>query len=127
MSGLLLDTDVLVDHLRGVPGAVRYFRENAERVHLSVISIAELFAGVRDGEERDALSALRSSFPCLPIDVPIAERAGLFKREFAHSHRVGIADCLIAATAMNHGLTLQTLNTKQFPMFKGLKAPYRKS
>lgn len=55
MDRLLLDSDVLIDYLRGQADAVAYLEARTEALLISVISVAELFAGVRDGRERTAL------------------------------------------------------------------------
>jgi hypothetical protein len=57
----------------------------------------------------------------------IAERGGLFSRDYRASHGCGLADCLIAATADLHGLSLVTLNAKHFPMLHDVETPYRKT
>jgi len=61
---LLLDTDVLIDYLRGIPLAVSYLEGCTEVLLISVITVAELFAGVREGRERTTLSNCRKiTFP----------------------------------------------------------------
>jgi hypothetical protein len=49
---LLIDTDVLIDYLRDYPDAVSYVEAQQERLFISVVTVAELYAGVREGEER---------------------------------------------------------------------------
>jgi predicted nucleic acid-binding protein len=60
------------------------------------------------------------------VDAAIAVRGGLFRRDYAKSHGVGIADALIAATAEVAGATLVTLNRKHFPMLASVVVPYQK-
>jgi predicted nucleic acid-binding protein len=127
MKTLLVDTDILVDYLRGVPKAVRFVRDHAESIVLSVISVAELHTGVRDDEEERALAGFLELFPLLPVTPEVAVRGGRYCREFAKSHQLGLADALIAATAVEFNAELRTLNTKHFPMLKGLRLPYKKS
>ena len=52
---LLIDTDVLLDDLRDYPAAVNYGEAPQERCLSSVVMVAELYAGVREGEERARL------------------------------------------------------------------------
>ena len=125
-SRLLLDSDVVVDYLRGVPEAVTYLEERSETLLLSAITVAELFAGVREGKERTALHAFLGAFEIVAVDREIAERGGLFRREFGKSHGVGLADALIAASATHRDAALVTLNVKHFPMLGGVEPPYRK-
>jgi len=126
MRGILLDTDIWVDYLRGLPKAVDFVKAHAEQLVLSAVIIAELYAGVKDKDERDHLDELISLFPVLPITAEIAKLGGLHKRDYFRSHGVGLADGLLAATAQIHHLELKTLNIKHYPMFRELKPPYSK-
>lgn len=122
----LVDTDVLIDYLRGNDKAVKYVKTHSRRIVLSTISVAELYAGVREGEERKELDEFVKLFPVFPVTLKIAGMGGLYKRDFFKSFRVGLADALIAATAKTHNADLKTLNVKHFPMLKDLKPPYIK-
>lgn len=123
---LLVDTDVLVDYLRGLPAAVAYMQANANRICLSAIVVAELCAGVRDDDELKRIDEFLALFPVLPVTASLARSGGLFKRDYFQSHGTGLADAIIAATAEVHHAELKTLNVRHFPMFKSLKPPYRK-
>jgi predicted nucleic acid-binding protein len=123
---LLVDTDVLIDYLRGQPEAVEYLEGRQETLLISAITVAELFAGVREGKERIALATFLSAFETIPVDAAIAERGGLFRRDYAGSHNTGLADALIAATAEQVRAQLVTLNRKHFPMLSGAHVPYHK-
>lgn len=123
---LLIDTDVAIDYLRGQADAVTYIESLSSSNLLSAITVAELFAGVRDGAERTALESFIRAFQVVPVDAAIAERGGLFRRDFGKSHGVGLADALIAASAEAHGATLVTLNAKHFPMVGTPLVPYKK-
>ncbi len=65
-------------------------------------------------------------FPVFPVTTEIAKKGGLHKRDYFKSHSVGLADGIIAATTETHDVDLKTLNTKHYPMLKGLKRPYFK-
>jgi predicted nucleic acid-binding protein len=123
---LLIDTDVLVDYLRGQPKAVEYLEGREEAMVVSSITVAELFAGVREGRERTALSTFLSAFETIPVDTGIAERGGLYRRDYGRSHNTGLADALIAATAEQVRAPLITLNRKHFPMLSNVQVPYTK-
>ena len=124
LAPLLFDTDVLIDYLRGRPEAVDYIDTLTTPFFLSVITIAELYAGVRDGTERTQLDAFASAFSIIPLDRDIAMLGGLYRRDYGKSHGTGLADALIAATVTTRGLTLVTLNKKHFPMLTALFIPY---
>jgi predicted nucleic acid-binding protein len=123
---LLIDTDVFIDFLRGQADAVAYLHGLADRPLVSAVTVAELYAGVRDGAERAALDALIATVTVVPVDEAVAVRGGLIRRDYAKSHNVGIADALIAATAELSQATLVTLNQKHFPMLASVHVPYRK-
>ena len=123
---LLVDTDVLIDYLRGRAEAVEFLESRTEELLISAMSIAELHAGVREGEERSALSEFLTAFEIVPIDRATAERGGLLRRDYGRSHGVGLADALIAATAELAQVRLATLNRKHFPMLSGIVLPYTK-
>lgn len=124
---MLVDTDIVIDYLRDVPEAVDFVEANIDQITISAITVAELYQGVRDGAEREVLDVFLSAISVLDTCLSIGRNAGLFRRQYKPSHNPGLADCLIAATAVEHGIPLKTLNTKHFPMLKDVDAPYSKS
>ena len=123
---MLVDSDVLIAHLRGL-GAARDWLIDARKngpLAISVVSIAELVGGMRSVEHREVWRLL-SSFRAEPATEIIARRAGEMMRRYRRSH-TGIerGDYLIAATADVKGLQLATLNVRHFPMFKDLRPPF---
>jgi predicted nucleic acid-binding protein len=104
VAELLVDTDVFVDHLRGS----RELEPRGDTLAYSVVTRAELFAGPAEHEPvvRALLSALRE----YPVDREVSERAGRLRRD----EGVPMADALIAATALQHGLSLMTRNRRHF-------------
>ena len=123
---LLLDSDVLVDFLRGYGPAVAFVKARADRIVLSSIVAAELQAGVKETAEQTVLDDLLAIFRVAPVTAAIARVAGILKRDFGKSHGVGLADAILAATAQAEGAELATLNVKHYPMIKGLRPPYEK-
>lgn len=124
---VLVDTDVMVDFLRGHPKAVALVQAQSDRIILSSIVVAELYAGVRGDAELRTLDNLMCLFRIVPVSLELARVAGLHKRNYAKSHGVGLADALMAATAQAEHADLSTLNVKHYPMIKGLKAAYIKT
>ncbi|MBS1846687.1 MAG: type II toxin-antitoxin system VapC family toxin [Actinobacteria bacterium] len=110
MADLLIDTDIFIDHLRGA----RAIRPGKHRLHYSVITRAELFAG---NTATGLASQLLAPFREVGVDRDIAERAGRVAREFG----LRLPDALIAATALEHGLHLSTRNVKDFESVRGLR------
>src|SRR6478735_6762290 len=95
---LLLDTDVIIDYLRGHPAAVSYLEGLTEAPSTSIIVVSELYAGVREGDERRRLECLLSATPSYSLTVNAAIQGGLYRRQYFKSHNVGLPDALIAAT-----------------------------
>ncbi len=125
---LLLDTDMLIEYLRGRREAVRYLEELTSDLYLSVISVAELFAGVKGDEEEEEEGSLKQfllAFTVLPVTERVARRGGLYRRDFSPSHGTGLADALIAATAEENGARLVTFNRRHFPMVE-VTVPYER-
>jgi predicted nucleic acid-binding protein len=110
VSDLLVDSDVLVDHLRGA----RAFAPGAHDVAYSVVTRTELFAG--HARQEEAVKLLLAPFAELPIDRSVAELAGRLRRD----HGVRIADALIGATAITHRRSLLTRNVRAFANVPGL-------
>lgn len=122
--GLLLDTDVLIEYLRGRPEAVEYLEGLTADLYVSVISVAELFAGARSDEEERSLEQFLLAFTVLPVTEVVAQSGGLYRRDFRPGHGTGLADALIAATAEENGLSLVTFNRRHFPMVSQSTMPY---
>ena len=123
---ILVDSDVLIAHLRGVDAARDWLTNTRKSrpLAISVISIAELVGGMRSVERREVWRLL-ASFRAEPASEIIARRAGEMMRRYRRSHTgIGLGDYLIAATADVRGLQLATLNVRHFPMFKGLQPPF---
>ena len=96
---LLLDTDVLIDFLRGHPEAIQLLETSNHEFWISAVSVAELYVGVRDGKEREVLDQLIGLLRVAEITTEIAQQAGLWRRKYGRSHGTGIMDALIAACA----------------------------
>jgi predicted nucleic acid-binding protein len=123
---LLIDTDVLIDYLRDRAEAVSYLESLTEPLLISAITVAELYAGVRDGAERMRLNEFIRAFETVQVDREISIKGGLFRRDHMKSHNVGLADALIAASAEIRQAELVALNRKHFPMLPNVVVPYRK-
>lgn len=122
----LIDTDILIDYLRGLPKAIEVIENEAAEASLSVMNVTELYQGIRNEKERLKLASTLSAFTILPITTEIAVQGGVYSAHYRVSHGSGLADCLIAATANEHGLILQTLHAEHYPMLSKVNVPYKK-
>ncbi len=102
----LLDSAVLIDHLRGISPATDWLRglKEAEAV-ISVITRAEVLAG---GEI--AAFELCEQFACLPLTKETADHAAGLRR----ANGWKLPDAFQAALAIDHGLRLVTRNSRDF-------------
>jgi predicted nucleic acid-binding protein len=123
---ILVDTDVLVDFLRGHGKAVNFVNKYNDRIILSSIVVAELSAGVKGDAEEIALQDFIFLFSVVPVSTEIAKAGGLYRRDYGKSHGVSLADAILAATAEVEHAELKTLNTRHYPMFKDIKPAYDK-
>lgn len=122
MARYLLDTGILIRHLRGRKPIVQLVRSlsRTDRLAISTMTCLEIYAGLRD-DESYITRKLLSRFVNLPLDMTIAERAGRLVAESAAANRlISVPDAIIAATAIRHHLTLISLNVKDFAPISGL-------
>jgi predicted nucleic acid-binding protein len=119
---MLVDTDVLIWHLRGYPKATQRL-DQLPKLIISAITYLELVQGMRDRRELLALQkslAMRQA-ERLPLTPAITERATSLMETLALSHGLQMGDALIAATGLEHQLTVLTANTKHFSAVRGLQ------
>ncbi|MFW5803235.1 MAG: type II toxin-antitoxin system VapC family toxin [Verrucomicrobiota bacterium] len=126
MSGILLDTNILIDYLRDHSQAVKYLEASSELMSISALTVAELHAGARNDTEKQKLREFTTAFEVIPADAAICEIGGDFRTTYALSHGIDLIDGLIAATSVVCDVPLVTLNKKHFPMLGNVIVPYRR-
>ena len=122
----LLDTNILVEYLRGRYKAAQYLENLKGYLFISSISVAELFVGLKTEEEQSRLEQFLISFQVIPVDEKIAKVGGLIRRDYAPRYGTSLADSLIAATAQIYNATLVTFNIRHFPMLTQIHLPYHR-
>ncbi len=118
MAHYLLDTGIVIRHLRGEGRVVALLRELGKRERLAISSITrlEIRAGMHP-DEAYVTQKLLNRFLTIDLDRTIADRAGDFIQKYRLQNRsISVPDAIIAATAITRQLTLVTLNEKDFPM-----------
>ena len=112
---VLVDTDVLIWHLRGYGQATRRL-DLEDTLTLSAVSYLEVLQGIRNKAELAALKKMleRRSAAVLPITEAIAQQAVSLIESLSLSHGLQMGDALIAATALEHQLPVLTGNVKHF-------------
>ena len=124
MAHYLIDTCILIDIFRGNEKAAQFLEGLETPPFLSALTVAELYAGVREGKERTLLDNLVQHFPVIPLNDEAAIKGGLYRRQYGKSHGVGIVDALLASSAECKNLVLATCNVKHFPMMESVYCPY---
>ena len=118
MTGVLLDSDVVIEVLRGrkaIVAALSALEARGVATFTCGGVVAEILAGLRAGEGA-ATEAFFHTRGDIVIDATTGRRAGSYLARYARSHGVEIAAALVAAAAATTGLRLFTLNREHYPM-----------
>ena len=116
----LVDSDVLIDISRGKAPARDYIDALPEGWAVSQISALELLVGARDKRDLADIDTFLSAYVIVPLQGLIGTRAYELLKLYAKSHGLHVFDSLIAATAIEEGLTLVTKNRRHFGVIKGV-------
>src|SRR5215470_15583811 len=116
---LLLDTSVLIDTLRlqhGRKELLASLVEDGHHLATTAINVAEVYSGIRAGEEERTIQLLES-LECYAIDAAVGEHAGRLRNFWAKKGQViALPDIFVAALAIEQGCALLTDNRRHFPM-----------
>ena len=119
---LLVDTDILIWYMKGNEKAFRLI-ENNKNFQISVVTYIEIVQGMRNKEElksfRKFLKSCNSQF--IYINEEISTKAMFYVEQYYLSHSIQLADALIAATAVSHGLPITTGNYKHYKVIKEIQ------
>ena len=118
MAEILLDSDVIIAWLRGYDPfseLIPKLLEEGNVMTWTPVSVAEIFAGARKGEENQ-LESLFLVLEALTLPPEIGRKAGHYLSAYSRSHGVELGDALIAAAAYFNSIPLWTLNKKHYPM-----------
>jgi predicted nucleic acid-binding protein len=112
---LIIDTDVLVWHLRGNETARDIIHDNIP-FSISVVTYIELIQGMKDKKEMNRFIKQLSKWDIdiVQISDDISTRAMIYVEQYHHSNSMELADALIAATCTNNSEVLLTANYKHY-------------
>ena len=119
---VLIDTSVLIDHLRkGDKDRTSFFRATRRfECLISAITEFEFRVGIT-AASRDFVSALLELTPALPFDSACVHAAtGIYRDLRAVNRLIALPDLFIAATAVANELPLLTLNIEHFQRVSAL-------
>ena len=118
---ILLDTNVLIEILKGNQKTIQQVESLHITLYISSITVMELYYGARNKAEIKKLEKFIMLFNVLHIDKETSIRSTELIKVYAKSHTLDIPDSLIAATALENELTLFTYNTKDFKYIRHIK------
>ncbi len=114
-----IDSDILIWHLRGEQKAQELLSKLQEKkqyaLYIGVMQRAEIVFFMKKNEEKETELFL-SQFKTQAINQEIIDSAGALYRKWNPSHGIDVNDAILAATAIETGGIIYTLNTKHFPM-----------
>lgn len=120
--GVILDTNIIIDVLRNRQSTIDLVDGiGDERLHLSAVTMMELYHGARNKAELLRISKLTSSMKILEIEHGISVKATQLVYDYGIGHNCALPDALIAATAILTGFELFTYNEKDFRFLPGVK------
>jgi predicted nucleic acid-binding protein len=122
----LLDSDFLIEHLRGIDSARAFFDQLDGDLFVSAVTVTELYSGVRHERHKQSTDRLLQTIKVIAIDEHIAKRAGLLRAQYGPRHGTSTPDALIAATAEHLEATLVSFNRRHFSMINKLLVPYER-
>jgi tRNA(fMet)-specific endonuclease VapC len=120
---VLIDTSILIDHLRRTKKDRTTFYLAARRYECVVSAITEFeFRAGSTVTNHEFVAALLALTPVLPLDSACVSAAVTIYRDLRASNQlIALPDLLIAATAVAHQLPLLTLNLSHFERIGSLK------
>ena len=114
-----IDSDILIWHLRGGRKALNLLKNlwdgGEYELWTGAMQRAEILFFMRPDEE-EATGLFMSQFRTALVDQTIVDIAGALYRKWNPTHGIDINDAFLAATAMNTGGRIFSLNTKHYPM-----------
>ncbi|HAN62110.1 TPA: VapC toxin family PIN domain ribonuclease [Candidatus Azambacteria bacterium] len=126
MKGYCVDSDILIDYLRGQNKAREFLlsASKEQALWISIVSVVEIFSGkeTADTQKRAQIEAFLGNFSVIGLSYEIAKRAGELRRDYGRP----FADMIIAASVLEFDLSLVTRNAKHFDKLKDLNTtkPY---
>lgn len=104
---ILCDTDVLINYLKGDEKTKKAFALiGMDNIAFSIITCAEIYKGASSKVEFELLKRTLEKYTIYPLNEDISDIFNGHIINYTLSHRIGIPDALIAATAVSLGLKL---------------------
>ena len=121
MEVTLLDTNILIEILKGNQRTITELNMLNSSYAVSIISYMELIYGAFNSAEVKKIEKFLSNFEVIDVNKEVSQRALELIKKYAKSHTLDIPDALIAATAIVKSYKLFTYNKKDFIYIKSLQ------
>jgi len=118
---VIVDTDILIKAYRDDVIKSENLKLLKNSYCISVISAMELIAGSKNLKQFTSFNKVLKVYSILHIDESISYRAFQLYKNYLLSHKPGLPDSFIAASALENDLLLYTDNKKHFNFIKGIK------
>ncbi len=120
MEKIVLDTNILIEVLKGNQFVVEKLEKNNFEYCVSSITVMELYFGALNKAELFSLKKFIKLFEVIELNNNISNISTELIFEYAKSYNLSIPDSLIASTAISENIKLYTLNLKDFKYIDGL-------
>ena len=120
MEKIVLDTNILIEILKGNPETVTKVQSFENELCISAITVMELFYGAINKAEVKKLENFILLFTVIHTNENISRKAINLVKQYAKSHTLDIPDSIIASTALTLECKLFTYNTKDFKYIDNL-------
>ena len=120
MEIVLLDTNILIEILKGNDKTISKIEALEAKLSISSITVMELYYGALNKTELGKLEKFVSLFNIIELNENISKKATILVKRYAKSHTLNIPDSLIASTALVLNAKLVTYNTKDFKYIDGI-------
>ena len=120
MEKIVLDTNILIEILKGNPATVTKVQSFENELCISAITVMELFYGAINKAEVKKLENFILLFTVIHTNENISRKAINLVKQYAKSHTLDIPDSIIASTALTLECELFTYNTKDFKYIDNL-------
>jgi len=121
MEIVLLDTNILIEILKGNDKAIKKIEALEAKLSISSITVMELYYGALNKTELVKLEKFVSLFNIIELNENISRQATKLVKNYAKSYALDIPDSLIASTALTLNAKLVTYNAKDFKYIDGIE------
>lgn len=118
---VIVDTDVLIKAYRGDIIKIKNLKLLKNSYCISVISAMELIAGSKNLKQLASFNKILKVYSILHINEDASRKAFQMYMNYILSHKPGLPDCLIDASALENNLLLYSDNKKHYDFIEGVK------